>query len=220
MKKLLISFAMISVSAFAQTLSLTCPANVKAGSPLNVTVSITNNQGMAAWGYTATATPALTGMLAISAGSALGALKGVSVSGSSVLQGGLGPPPPTTLNNSLIPDGPVTLLTWQVPASLANQTITISLAGGAFPPNASSASGSAIPLTAGPSCAVPVLPSVNFCDLNGDGVVNQADATAEVALILTFPQSAKCARDSTGCGATAAEIVINAALGGKCTATQ
>lgn len=220
MKTLLIIFAMLSVSAFAQTLSLACPASVRVGTALTCQVSIVNDQGSAGIQFTATSTPSLGTLTAQSAGSAAGALKGIAIASPSVLIDGFGPPAPGTLNAGLFPDGLLATLTWQVPASLANQNISITLAGGALPAEATSATGSLIAVTAGPQSAVSVLPSISLCDLDGNGVTDQADVTAQLGMIMTFPHSAKCARDATGCGVTALQVVVNAALGGKCTATQ
>jgi len=220
MKTLLAISAMLSASAFGQLLSIACPSNVRAGATLTCQVSITNGQGPAGIQFTATSTPSLGTLTAASAGSAAGAFKGIAIASPAVLLAGFGPPAPGTLNTGVFPDGLLATLTWQVPAALANQFVQITLAGGALPALATSSSGSPIPVTAGPSASVSVLPSISPCDINGDGQTNQADVTAQLGFIMTFPQSAKCARDSTGCGVTALEIVINAALGGQCTATQ
>lgn len=226
MKKLFLLLAFCLPCLPAQTLSLgSCPTSVKVGtaaspSTISCTVTIANGQGPSGFQYTVTTTPSLGTPTVTPTGSAAGALKDAFVSGNVIIQGGFGPPAPGTLNAGLIPDGAIATLTWAVPASLANTNVTITLAGGALPAEATSPTGSAIPVTVGPAVSVSVLPSTNFCDVNGDGQVNQADVTAQIAYVMTFPQSTKCARDGTGCNVTSVQLVVNAALGGVPACTQ
>ncbi len=219
--KILLSL-LLSLPLIGQNIGLTCPNTVRAGTPLSITTSLTNSQGSAGLQYTITAPSSLGAFTVTSAGSATAALKAVYLAGFSLIQAGAGPPPPgQPLNASMISDGPISTITWQVPAGLGNQNVTISIAGGAVPPLATSATGQPIAVTAGPSCAVSVLPSISLCDINGDGVTDQLDVNAQRSMVLTFPQVSNCARTSSGCNVTAVQIVINAAMpGGVCTATQ
>jgi len=210
-------------ACFAQTLSLTCPTSVKAGTALNCTVSISSAQNTSGVQYTVTTSAPLGTLTATAIGSAAGANKTTSVFGSSVLQVGSGPP--GTLNAALIPDGSLATLTWTVPTSLANQTIQLSLGGSSIlPAAATSQNGSVIAVAVTPFLIVSVLPNVSLCDLNGDGVVNQADVTLQQSMVMSNPQSANCARNSSGCGVWAIQIIINATgapgTSGLCTATQ
>ncbi len=218
MKRIML-FVLSAAALLGQTLSLTCPTSVKAGTALNATTSIANAQGTVGVQYTATPSQPLGSLIASSIGSVAAANKATTTSGNSVIQIGSGPP--GTLNKSLIADGNLANLNWTVPNSLANQNITITLAGPSpMPAAATDANGSPIQVIVNPACAVSVLPNTSLCDINGDGVTDQADVTAQKGLVMTFPQSSKCARDASGCGVTAIQIVINAALGGACTATQ
>ncbi len=220
MKRLLALFLLSAAALLAQTLGLNCPTSVKAGNALNVVTTIANAQGTVGVQYTATPSQPLGTMLASSIGSALAANKTTSVNGNSVLQAGSGPP--GTLNKSLIADGTLANLNWTVPASLANTNMTITLGGTSpVPAKATDVNGLPISVNVNPPCAVSVLPNTSLCDLNGDGVTNQTDVTAQLGLIMTFPQSPTCARDANGCGVNALQIVINAALpGGICTADR
>ncbi len=219
--KILLSF-LFSLPLIGQNIGLNCPVSVRAGNPLSVTTSLTNSQGSVGLQYTVTAPSALGAFTVTSTGSASASFKAVYLAGFSLIQAGAGPPPPgQPLNASMISDGPISTITWPVvPAGLGNQNVTISIAGGAIPPLATSATGQPIAVTAGPSCAVSVLPSISLCDINGDGVTDQLDVNAQRSMVLTFPQVSNCARSSSGCNITAVQIVINAAMGGACTATQ
>jgi len=221
MKLLLLFASLACFTGFAQSLSQTCPASVKAGTTLTIPVSLVNGQSASGLQYTVTAPSNLGTLTALVAGSAVTNSKQLYQTGSVILIGGFGPPPTGgSLNSSQMSDGVVANLMWQVPASLGNQTVQISITGATIPMVATSPSGVVIPLTANPPCAVSVLPSANFCDLNGDGVVNQADVTVQRTLVTTFPQPSNCARNTNGCNVGAIQIVVNAALGGACTATQ
>ncbi len=216
-----IAILLFAVSSYAQTLPLTCPTTVKAGTALIAAVSLLNGQGAAGAQFTVTATSSLGTLTASSTGAAASAGKTVYQTGTSVILGGFGPPGvPGSLNSGQMADGVIANLSWLVPASLGNQNVQISIAGGAVPALATSSSGSIIQVTPGPTCAVSVLPSTNFCDIDGNGVVNQADVTAQRLLVVTFPQSATCPRNANGCNVGAIEIVAVAAMGGACTATQ
>lgn len=220
MKKL-IPLTALCASCFAQTLVLTCPATVKAGTALICSASLANGQGAAGLQFTVTAASSIGTLTASSTGSAASAGKTVYQTGTSVILGGFGPPGvPGSLNSGQMSDGIVANLNWLVPASLGNQNVQISLVGGAVSALATSSTGSLIPVTPSFPVSVSVLPSINFCDIDGNGQVNQADVTAQRLLVVTFPQSASCPRNLNGCNVGAIEIVANAALGGMCTATQ
>ncbi len=203
-------------------MSLTCPnGQIKPGTSLAIPVTIVGSGGgLVAFQWTVTVTPSMGTMSVASAGSAANAAKSIFVSGGSIVQGGFGPPLPGTLNATPISDGTLATLGWTVPQSLAGQTVNISIAGGAVPIKGTNANGDVSGINPGPTCAVSVLPNTNFCDINGDGVVTQADVDAQRVMVLTFPQPAKCARNADGCWVGAIQIVTAAALGGQCTATQ
>lgn len=224
MKRFALLFTFVACG-FAQTLTMTCPASVKGGATLTVPVTLAGSGGgIAGFQLTATTIPAFGPLTAAATGTASAVSKGayVSPTGNSVVVGGFGPP--GTLNAGFIANGTVLNLNWAIPATLPGQTTTIqiNLAGGAIPLTGTDANGGVIGIGAGPLCTVAVSGSTvtNFCDLNGDGKVDQSDVTAQVSLLFAVPQTPKCARDATGCGVTALEIVANAALGKACTATQ
>ena len=222
MRKLLALLATLSASACAQLLTLNCPiTGVKAGTDLICTASFTN-QTAAGLQFTVTA-PSQLGPVTITAGaSTIAAGKTVYQVGSSAIIGGYGPPPTSaTLNANQFSDGIAAILTWHLPASLGPQNVQISLGGGQVPPIATLPSGMVVSVTPNPPQPVSILPSVNFCDINGDGLVNQADVTAQRNLVMTFPQPSNCARNASGCNVGAIQIVANAAVpNGSCTATQ
>ena len=226
MKKLIPMIA-LCLPCFAQILTLTCPASVKAGTTLTCAASLTASSGSAGLQFTVTSPPTLGTLTSNSTGASLSVSKSAYQTATSILLGGFGPGGglapigvPGSLNTSQMGDGIVVNLNWQIPSTLANQTVQISLAGGILPPMATTPDGSMLPLTPNPPQSVAVLPNINFCDVDGDGQVNQADVTAQIALVLTFPQSSKCSRNANGCNVGAVEIVTVAALGGVCKATQ
>ena len=206
----------------AQTLTLGCarpPAGAKA---LACTISFTSGAGLSPAAQiqgTITSTPALGAITATIAGTAASAGKVISVSGNSFIIGGnssaSGMPP---LNATPMADGLVANLTIAIPTGLTGN-VTLTLAGGALVPFASSASGSGFALTPNPALSVSIL-GTNFCDIDGNGQVNQADVAAEQVLV--FSQSPKGIRGSgSSPSVTDLQIVVNAALpGGTCMATQ
>lgn len=213
---------LLASPCFAQTLSLTCPTGqVKVGTTLSIPVVLAGSGGgLTGLQFTATSTPSLGTLAVTSSGTAAAAAKSTFVSGTVVVEGGFGPPFPGTLNSNMIADGTIATLAWTVPTALANQTVTITLAGGALPLKATNAAGSLSGVSPGFSCAVSVLANTSLCDLDGNGAVDQSDVDAQRTMVMTFPQVAKCARDANGCWVGAIQIVATAALGGQCNATQ
>jgi hypothetical protein len=125
-----------------------------------------------------------------------------------------------TLNVTPIADGLVANISVALPAALANTNLTCTIQGGVLP-----ALGASVPPTVSviettnPPVSVSVLPSISLCDINGDGQTNQSDVTAELNAVMA--QTAGFDRNGDGkTDVVDLEIVIAAATGGVCTASQ
>lgn len=119
------------------------------------------------------------------------------------------------LNQNLIPDGIVATISIPIPAGVSCPGNSPCLNLSAVNTLGATAAGGAFAVAVGPSVTVSVS---NFCDVNGDGVVNGVDFTAELSAAV-----AKTGGDRNGDGSTDVrdvQLVANAASGQACTATQ
>ena len=211
MKKMFTILAFLA-PCFAQgALTLSPPSSPRAGSTATWTVAISGATGPAALQFNFSCDHAL-GVFNIAAvGTALTAGKAAAAipNGNTIVSG---------VNATSIADGTVATIAVALPAALANVNLTCSLSGTTYPALGASPTAAAIVETPNPPVSVLILPSLSFCDINGDGQTNTTDVTLERTSILN-----QTAADRNGDGRTDVvdlQIVINAALGGACTATQ
>jgi len=213
--KLLLVFAIASVSwaQAAITITRTClPSVVKPGATLTCTDTMsggnTSTTGPAGvqWQFTpsqAMGTPAATaGAAAIAAG------KSVSSNSSGLIL-------VSGINQTLIADGVLAVVTYQVPLSASCPGNSPCLVFNPSNAVGSTIGGGAIAVTINPTLAVSVS---NFCDLNADGAVNSADVAIEVTAVLNGT-----AADRNGDTKTNVQDVVLidvAAAGGACLATK
>lgn len=191
--KLLLS--LLAVACYGQT-TLTLaglPTNVRSGATITGTISATGDG--AANQFTIQASADVTGITVQAGTAATAAGKSVQCgpfSGGQILCLIYG------VNQTVIANGQIATFTATVAAKPAANSIPFSLTN-LF---TSDPTGNTIATTANPLVAVPVLSN---CDINGDGLVNQSDLTAEVSAVLA------------GAGnVTAVQKVIVAMLTGSC----
>lgn len=230
MKKPLFAFSLplllllLSTAALCtgQNLSMSFNQPASGAKVLTGTLAIANNPALspaAAIQGCVVSSPPLGALSATIVGSALSSNKVITVAGNCFLIGGTGSASGTPpLNANAIADGTIAALSIVIPSGFAGN-VSIALTGGALPPLASSSAGSGFNLTPNPPVSVSILPSISFCDINGDGQTNQGDVAAEMALV--FAQDPKGVRGSSSAPSIAdLETVINAAMGQPCTAIK
>lgn len=169
MLKLASLFALISGLSFGQAgLTQTCPTNVKAGSPLICTLSLSGGTGPAAFQFTLSYGIQITGTSMILSPVMTSAGKSVSC----------GPTPTICIvygGTAQIPDGTIGTISYQASKSaLGNFQVGLNASVVASP------TATLIASTVNPS--VPVSSS-SPCDITGDGQTNAADIASMVSEI-------------------------------------
>lgn len=115
-------------------------------------------------------------------------------------------------NPFVIPPGELIHLVFHIPSNVSGQFL-IGVAGVL---EADTGANRIAGITANPPFAVSVSPSANYCDVNGDGVFNQADVNALAAAIAATPPAP---HDLNGDGVTNVldlQELINAVDAGAC----
>lgn len=213
MKRLILFFA--AITAFGQTIGVTCPNGTQR--PSTVVTCQLNWTNNAVTGVTAgiegvvlvAGLPGTSYTLTV-AGTATAAGKTITAnsSGKFLITG---------MNQTIIGAGQIGSITINLPAipcpPANNYTcITVSV------PSALGATAAAVGVTVTPNPPVTVSVSapISPCDLDGDGLVNAADVDlAKVAVLAGSPFD----KNGDGIGNVRdVQIVINAAIGGTCTA--
>ena len=213
MNKLLFAF---SIPCLAGTLTLAPPVSPRAGTTAIWTVTLASGGGPAGLQWTFSCDHTVGTITMAPAGTALAAQKvATSNSSGSVVTVGSG-----TLNTTPIADGLVANISVALPTALANTNLTCTIQGGTLPAlGASTPPTIAVVETPNPPVSVSVLPSISLCDINGDGQTNQSDVTAELNAVMA--QTAGFDRNGDGkTDVVDLEIVIAAATGAACTASQ
>ncbi len=214
MKQILIFLALVTGIGYGQTLNLVCPSTIRPGSPLTCTIAMAGAASPSAIQWTLTPSQPIGSRTTILSG---------SLGGFTTATG------PTSITlvydtQTIIPNGTVATVSFAVPTTLSCSgnapCITLTL-GGVF---ATSLGGTLIPLAPGPAASFGV---VNPCSITngGTGQTTQADVTAELNFVLNAPANTGTAAsgDRNGDGLATVvdlQIVINAANGQACTATQ
>lgn len=228
MKKLIAMAIALLSPAFAQAVTLTwscSPSTVKPGA--NLTCSLVQSGGSAAttgpaaYLFTFSTSQVLGIPTIAAAGTASTAGLFAQANGNTIILDWLNT---TVVPNALaagtgVADGVVATIVLPIPitASCPGNSPCLTVTSSAN--SLSNSTGTALPVIVNPSAAV--LISNGSCDTNGDGLVNTADATAEQTMVLAKQTGVACDRNGDGaCNAQDVQIVIKAALGGMCTATQ
>lgn len=217
MKKLLILLGLFGGACFAQgavTVGTSCAASMKPPATLNCSVTLAGsatatNGPVADVQWTLTTSQAV-GVPSATAGAvSVAAAKTASSSGNTTIISGFNATPISDgiLANLSIPIPPGVTCPGNSPCFTVGLTLAV----------ASNGAGSAIQVTVNPPSSVSVSDN---CDVNGDGLDNQADYTAELNGALA---PAPGTMDRNGDGVTNVldvQIVANAGRGLGCTATK
>lgn len=179
--KLVLSLV-FTCAAFAQTLTLSGPANAKAGTTATITVALSNsvaNTGPAAMQFSSVL-PAGFAFSSPSLGAAsTSSTKTIQCNAANLLCVVYG------MNQNVIPNGNVATFGFQIPASATPGPVTISLSNLV----AVNRTASVMPLGSGPNLTINI---VSRADINADGKV----VTADVSLMVTQVVSgATCSDD-------------------------
>jgi len=203
---------MISAACCAQgALTLSPPTNPRAGTNATWTITLSGGTAPAALQWNFSCDHALGTVATVASGTAVAAGKTATAlaNGNTVL---------TAFNQTAIADGIVATVTAALPAALANVNLICNISSPTFLTLGATPAGTSLVETPNPPVSVSILPAINFCDVNGDGLINTTDVTAERTSVLN-----QTAADRNGDGKTDIvdlQIVTNAAIGGGCTATQ
>ena len=180
----------------ASTFTPVCPASAVAGQSANYAVTL-SGQAQAGSQFNINL-PATATNVSLTAGAAtIAASKQIDTANGIVLI--------TGMNANLIQPGQVLNVSFSLPAA-GQYTFGVSSPVGA------DANGSLISSSANPTCAVSVSPSINKCDLDGDGSVTQSDVSLIKSWVLGTAPMGQCDKTAdTKCNVQDVVVIIKAA---------
>jgi len=205
MKKLLLS-ALFSLPLWAQsaTLNLSCSNNVRAGSTLTCSITLSGGSLPAGLQWTLATSSPVGAVIVTPAAAVISAQKNFLCNAANMCL-------LTGINANQIADGALANLSIPIPAGSGNRQMTLNLSATI----GASLLGTALSATANPPVSVSVS---SGCDINGDGQINAADVTAQQNGLLATPQTSSDLNSDGKSDVVDVQIVINAARGLACAA--
>jgi len=205
MKKLLLS-ALFSLPLWAQsaTLNLSCSNNVRAGSTLTCSITLSGGSLPAGLQWTLATSSPVGAVIVTPAAAVISAQKNFLCNAANMCL-------LTGINANQIADGALANLSIPLPAGSGNRQMTLNLSATI----GASLLGTALSATANPPVSVSVS---SGCDINGDGQTNAADVTAQQNGLLATPQTSSDLNSDGKSVVLYVQIVINAVRGLACAA--